>query len=121
MVSLRETILCFAQACMREAHDCNPSGYHGPLCAAKLRILLAQPSGDDHALCACMISQRVAKIADFKSKQYAFKICDFSKQEIIAAHRKQSRAVKIEDFNSPCMLLFSNQIFAALWFECVKP
>ena len=67
MVSLRETILCFAQACMREAHDCNPSGYHGP------------PSGDDHALCACMISQRLAKIADFKKEQYAFKICDFSK------------------------------------------
>jgi len=21
-------ILCEAQACMREAHDCNPSGYH---------------------------------------------------------------------------------------------
>ena len=42
MVSLRETIKGFALACMREAHDCNPSGYHD------------HPSGDNQGLCPCM-------------------------------------------------------------------
>ena len=64
MVTQRVTILCEAQACKGEALDRNPKGYHGPLCAAKLRILLAQPSGDDQALCACMGK----RAKDFKSK-----------------------------------------------------
>ena len=43
MVPQRGTIKGFALACMREAHDCNPSGYHGP------------PKGDNQGLRPCMV------------------------------------------------------------------
>ena len=41
----------------------NPKGYPDHLCAAKLRILLAQPSGDDLVLRTSMVTLRVTIIA----------------------------------------------------------
>ena len=43
----RETMVSLRETNKGEALDRNPKGYHGP------------PSGDDHALCACTVTQRV--------------------------------------------------------------
>jgi len=36
MVTRRVTILCFAQACLCKAQDCNPKGYHGKSLSCKI-------------------------------------------------------------------------------------
>jgi hypothetical protein len=83
---------------MREAHDCNPSGYH-----ARAKPLIKREALDQ-ARSACMVPYaqlKLVKTEGFKSILLFFKIFDFNKPSgNNQGHLKSSilTAVKIEDF-----------------------